>query len=276
MEETKTVKKSTAKGGLPNIKGRWKLTYTPINKLKEFGGRGLSSYNNPRTGQKIPLIDLASRREISQYMVDRLSKILNPQVPQDLVYIEWLIHHPNVVVEGYDEFPEIYKQRKNNNSQIKLIALDYQEMTEIEDEEYIDKLVGRLSLDGGSQAIGLEKLKIVLASLNMTYRDARYISDPKKEKSFLRKTLKNYVKGSIKQAELVQAKLDDIDNLKNEYYVTEMARLGILKFESGMWKYHGKPLAVSVPKIAHIWSTEQATKEEMIRELEAALIEELR
>jgi len=272
--ETKTVEKK--KNGLVGIKGRWKLTYNQKNKENLFGGYGLSPYKNPRTGAKIPLIDVYSGRVIQQYMVDKLSKILNPSVPQDLKYIEWLIHHPEVWVEGYEDFGPEYKALKNPGARIKLIALDYQEMSEIEDEEYIDKLVGRIVQDGGVHAIGLEKLKVLLHSIGAQYRDSRYMRDTDKEKKFLRKTLKAFVRSSIKNAELVQKNLDEIDGLKNEYYISEMVRLKVFTHSGGSYRYKGSPLAVSTAKIAHVWESEPETRIEHIRAMELAQTEELR
>jgi len=270
--KTNTVEKK----GLPNIKGRWQLVYTPKNPENIFGGKGLMPYKNPRTGEKIPLVDIYSGRAIQQYMVDKLQKILNPQIPQDLVYIEWLIHHPQVIIEGYDEFPKEYKANKQDNSNIKLIALDYQEMSEIEDEEFIDKLVGRLSQEGGVTALSLEKFKVILHSIGRSYRDERYSSDPSKEKKFLRKTLKAFVRSSIKNAEHVSKQIDELDGLRNEYYIAEMLRLKVFTHQNGQFRYQGTPIAASTAKIAHVWETEPDTKVAHRKALELAQIEELR
>ena len=268
--------KEKKKGGLVGIKGRWRLTYKQKNSDNLFGGYGLSPYNNPRTGEKIPLINISSGRIVHQYMIDKLSKTLNPNIPQDLRYIEWLIHHPEVFVEGYDDFGPEYKALKTGAGRIKLIALDYQEMTDIEDEEYIDKLVGRIVLEGGVHAISLEKLRVVLHSIGSQYRDARYITDKDKEKKFLRKTLKTFVRSSIENAELVAKNLDEIDGLRNEYYISEMIRTKVFTHSGGMFRFNGSPLAVSTAKIAHVWESEPETRLEHIRALEVAQTEELR
>ena len=261
---------------LPDIKGRWKLTYKQLNPENHFGGYGLAPYVNPRTGKKIPLIDLASGRVVQQYMIDKLQKHLNPQIPQDLIYIEWLIHHPLVWIEGYDKFGEEYKNLKTPGGRIKLIALDAQEMDEIEDEEFIDRLIGRLTEDGGVKAIGLEKLKIILHSIGKQYRDARYMKDKKRETKFLRKTLKAFVRSSIENAELVQKSIDELDGLKNDYHIAELLRLKVFSYASGQFRYQGTPIAVSAARIAQVWESEPDTKLEHMRALELAQIEELR
>lgn len=265
----------TVKKGLPNITGRWKLTYERKSKTNEFYGYGLTSYPNPRTGRKIPLIDLASQRVIGQYLIDKESKILYPNRPQDLRTIEWLIHHPEVWVEGYDQFPEEYRRLKNQGSRIKLIALDFQEMKEIENEEFIDALVSRITLNGGQKALGLEKLKVLLHASGLRYRDARYMTDKDKEKKFLRKILKNYVRSSIEAAEVVAKNIDQIDGHRGEYLIAEMIRLKVFTHGGGQFRYRNAPVAASTAKIMHVWESEPETKLEHMSALEKASLAEV-
>jgi len=272
MKELKTVEKK----GLPDIKGRWRLTYTKKGNNTVFGGYGLSPYPNPRNGEMIPLINIASKRTMIQYMVDRVQKLLNPNIPQDLVYIEWLIHHPEVQIEGYDQFGEEYKALKKSGTGIKLIALDYQEMNEVDNEEFIDELIGRISLNSGTNAIGLKKIKVILHSIGRSYRDVRYIRDASKEKKFLRRTLKTFVRSSIENAELVYQAIENIDGLKNEYYIAEMLRLKVFTHSGGQFRYQGTPIAVSTAKIAFVWASEPETFLEHKKAMELAQVNELR
>src|SRR5690606_38936735 len=116
----------------------------------------------------------------------------------------------------------------NSNPRFKLINLDYQDISELEEEDQIDKLVGLISLDSGKNALSLEKLRFILSSLNLNYRDAKYISNPKIEKQKLRQTLKKFVRSSIDNTLKVEAVLEELDKAEVLYNIKEMIRFQII------------------------------------------------
>ena len=271
--ETKTVNinEKTGSGRLDNIDGTWKLTYKTIGTLgvAGFGGLLLSQYKNPKNHKDIYRQNPNGLR-LSHLMISQINTIFTPdEDPQDRLDVEWMIHHPDVIVEGYKDLPDVYKKAKKDTAQLTLTALDYQERDEIEEIDFIDRLVGRLSLEGGTKAIGLENLRYVLAELNKSYRDARYIKNPATEKKVLRSNLKGFIKGDYKNAKLVHDILNRLPAAKVTFELKEMIRVGVIQESNGMFKYDNIPLGVSIRGILNAWEQEPELKISMQKELMA-------
>jgi len=127
-------------------------------------------------------------------------------------------------------------------------------------------------LDSGKDAIGLDRLKLLLSAMGKPYRSNRYSHDPKKEKAYLRSKLKAYVRSSMKMAKEVAGLLENnkFENNQGEYYVKEMVRLGLLTYANGMYKYDGAPLAATHIGIIEIWAVEPGTKDAHLNALKEA------
>jgi len=273
MEQTVEISQTTGKGNLNKYVGVWKLTYKPINTLgaDAFGGLTLGVYKNPKTLQDLPRMN-PNGLALSYLMISKLNTLLHPdEDAQDRLDVEWLIHHPEVIVEGYTDLPEVYKKAKRSNAQLTLTALDFQEQTEIEEEDFIDKLISKIVVDKGPQALSMKKIKYILAELDKAYIDTRFISNPAVEKKALKSSLKTYVKKSYDNAKKVSAILDHIETAKTTYELKEMIRLRIITESNGMFKYQNIPLGVSIIGVISAWEKEPELKMSMIRELNSKL-----
>lgn len=228
------------------MSGRWELRIIISNSqgIKAFGGRLLTSYTHPLTGLDTPLVNLNSQRELG-FMISRPSHVFSPDTNQmDRRIVDWLLSHPEVAVEGVELLNSI-TSKKDSNPKIFLKNLDRQEMSDIEDEDTIDLVIGRLSEDG-VKGISLERLRYLLSHFNLPYFDRRYISNKTVEKKFLRKKIKTFARGKSADGELnatkITAVLDNVDNLKYSYEFKEMLRVGVIKESYGSYKFNNVPL----------------------------------
>ena len=267
-----TTKEKIISNSLPGIQGKWKLSYKPkgSNGAMGFGGLTLNEYTNPKTGQKLYRRD-PSNKPLAYYMLDKIQVFLFPDTnPQDRLDIEWMIHHPEVIVEGYDKVPIEYKRIKKKGSQITLVALDYQEMNEIEEEDFIDKLIGYIS-DDSVRGLGIKKIRYILSALGKNYKDARFIDSVSKEKKALRKTLKNYTRASYENAKKVKEIIDNLEEAQIGFELKEMSRLRVITSDSnGMYKFNGLPLGIGPSGILGAWQREPELKVTMLAELDKA------
>ena len=264
------------KSPLVDVSGRWKLTYKTRNKegALAFGGRTIDEYENPTTGLKVRR-KMANGTSEPFYFLSALKVIFLPDVKvQDRLDVEWLLTHPEIAIDGYDKLPDYYKKIKNTNSQMKLVCLDQQEMTKVEDEDFIDKLVGRLSAEGGPQAVGLERIRYIMAQLNLPYRDSRYMENKETEKKVLRSKLKSFVRANRGNAEKVYKILENESSAQTTFTFKEMLRVGIIIQENGMFKFQGLPLSVSYVGILENWENNPTLKADMYAALEEKLKQE--
>lgn len=234
------------------LNGVWRLNFKTINRLGPagFGGYMLSSYKDPVTGMPRHLYNEEGNLSPG-YFIETLTTILKPE--EDAFHrnlVDWLVGHPQVGVEkNHAKVNPKYLATKDDNPRITLINLDHEDISELEEEDYIDKLVGRIVLDGGPNAISLEKLRFVLSRLEMVYRDEKYITNPKIEKEKLRQRLKKYARSSYENAQKINKVLDDLDTAKYIYQIKELNRLGIFNISNGMIKYNGNPLGTSMESV---------------------------
>lgn len=248
------------------IKGRWRLIYAVGNSQgpSAFGGYHLSVYPNPFTGQQTYLKNVDGKA-LNGYLIDKIAKVHKPDEDPNTKYlISWLIAHPEVNLEGIKDVPEEILKRKLNGK-ITLIALDQDQANKFEEEDYQDKLVGLLSLDHGKNAVGIEKLRHILAYLNMTYFDSRYEGEA--EKKALRSKLKSYVRDSYKNAQEVNKAIDDIKEAQSVYEFKEMVRLRILDFNNNMFKFNSAPLGSSYDTVRLFFENHPEIKAEALSKL---------
>jgi len=269
MELTKTKEKSKR---LKDISGKWKLEYHPTGTMgaENFGGYTLHEFLNPKNHKTIYRRN-PNGQAISYYMVAKILTIFRPdENPQDKLDVEWLIHHPEVKVQGYKNVPIEYAKAKQDSAKLTLIALDYQELDDIDEADYIDKLIGRISQTSGVHAIGLSKIRYILSELNRTYRDERYVTDAVVEKKLLATQLKTFVRKSMDNAKAVNKILldDNMESARVNYEIKEMIRLNIITTNTnGMFKYDGLPIGTSVAGILNMWENEPTLRTDMLKEL---------
>jgi hypothetical protein len=262
-----------------DLKGNWVLTYKLVNSEGEraFAGKTISSYTDPMTGKARHLFN-ADGQFLPGFLIDKTRMVFKPSVnPYQVNILDWLIGHPDVGVEkDHVKMDERYFLKKNTNPRIMLVNLDHQSTVELDDEDFIDKLVGRLSLDTGQQAVSLKKLRYVLSALNRPYMNPKLINDKNKEKLFLRKALKDFARSgtSTTNAESVNVILDDLDHAKFLYEIKEMVRYNILYQSGGMYKYNGAPLGISIESVIKYFINNIEVYTEMSGQLAERLKEE--
>lgn len=220
--------------------GVWRLTYKLTNRMGPggFTARMLDSYTDPLTGRPRHLYNENGIQQPG-YMITKQTTILEPRTSRhDAHIVDFLLGHPSVFVEKeHGDLDPAYLKVKQSNPRITLVNLDHQDLDAMEDEDFIDKLVGTISLDKGANALGIEKLRFILAKLNMTYREAKYINDSIVEKTRLRKRLKDYVRKGKKQAEEVIAIIDNLERARYEYELKEAIRTKLITNNGGVYRY---------------------------------------
>lgn len=257
------------------LNGNWKLTYTTTNRsgAAGFGGRMLTSYKDAVTGGVRNLYNNEGLMTPG-YFIDTLVTIFKPEEdPYHRVVLDWLIAHPEVGVQKeHIQISQQYHKIKNDNPQITLVNLDHEDVTDLIHEDFIDKLIGKIVIDAGPNAISLEKLRFILSTLERPYRDAKYMNDTKIEKQKLRQHLKAFIRSSYENAEKVEKVLENLDKAKFVYQIKEMLRLEILSIHAGMYKYLGNPLGTSTDSIIQYFNNNP----EFYKELEGLLYEALK
>lgn len=230
------------------LTGKWEISTTTKGTMGKmaFGGRMLTHYPHPISGETVHLKDVNGQIKPG-YFIEKLTQVLRPdENPQDRLALQWLIAHPEVTVEGAQIDRSIKKSKANT---VILRNIDNQTLDQIEEEDFIDKILGRLSIDSGPQAIGLKRLRILLAHFNLSYFEKRYLNNPEVEKKLLRKRLKAFcrVKGSDGRfnAYHVHEIIDEIDNYEIDYLFKQMVRTNLIKFHNSMYHYNNTPIGTT-------------------------------
>jgi len=250
------------------IKGQWRLVYRVDNSqgVTAFGGYQLPIYANPFTGEKTYLRDV-DRRALTGYMIDRIVKVLNPDESEnDRLLISWLICHPEVTVMNVKGLDPIILKKKISDK-ITLVNLDFEEADKLDEEDYIDKLIGLLSLDNGTKAIGLVKLRYIMAHCGLSYREPRFEQDGEAEKKALRSRLKNYARKSIENAREINDVLSHMNDAQDTYEFKEMVRLKVLEFVNGVYKIGGVPAGTSQETVTVFFTNHPEVKTEALSQL---------
>lgn len=249
-----------------DIKGNWKLVYTVGNPegATAFGGLHMPVYPNPFTGERTFLKDV-DQRVLKGYMMDKLVKWFKPEENMnDLYLISWLICHPMVKVQGVPELDsEIIKKKSGNK--LTLYYLDYLEVDKIDDEDFIDSVIGRISTGNFKTALSLEKLRHIMAHLGLPYQDKKYEGDT--EKKVLRAALKKFVKKGKAQATIVKDIIDDLQLAKEHYEFKEIIRLKVIDFETGLYKYNKVPLGSSFDGVQEFFHNHPEVRTEILTQL---------
>lgn len=229
--------------------GRWKLSYTTENTLGAiaFGGQMLEPYQNPYTKEMMFPLD-EQNKPMPGFWVDKLVAYFVPDKLENNEHynaVAFLLGHPEVMIEGLT-IDDQYARFKKSNTKMKLINLDHQDQLELDDQEIIDSMIGRLTLDAGVHAVSLEKLQYVLAKLNKPFLDKRYITDNQQLKKQLRKAVKDYARKGAKECLEIENILDNIENAKKTFLIKYLVELGVLVFSAGSFKHDGLVIGFNV------------------------------
>lgn len=248
-KQVKAIKQSVVKD-LDALKDcRWKLTFKVSNPRKKegFGGRMIPSYDDPVLKTVRHYVDNSGRKHHGIW-IGEIVTIFDPiNDPEAQRKIDFIIGSPDVgVIKEQADASGLYFKNKESNPKFEFVNLDYENVKELEEEDYIDRLCGRISKDQGQNALSLEKLRWILAALNKSYRYAKYTNNNAKEKLKLRSILKSFVRQNFKNAREVAKILSDLDNAKFKYIIKEMLRFKILVIDSGVYSYRDNALSTSV------------------------------
>jgi hypothetical protein len=265
MEQVETMKSKPTWHNVP-IKGNWRLIYKVGNSQgsSAFGGYHLPVYPNPFTSQKTYLKN-ADDKALNGYLIDKVAKMLKPDEDVNEKHlVSWLICHPEVKLKGINDVDQEILSKKRS-SKITLECLDINEMDKFQEEDYIDKLIGLLTLDFGKNALSILKIRYVMAYLGMTYREPRYEGNV--EKSALRSRLKSFAKSSYENAELVNGAITDMDDAQNMYEFKELVRLKILNMINGVYKFQNAPIGSDYASVNAFFSNHPEVKTEVLARL---------
>lgn len=261
---TETVKKR--KWHDVEIKGQWRLLYKVGNPMgpSAFGGKHLGTYASPYD-MKVCYRKGINDEALNGYMIDKLRLDLFPDTNDEhRNLISWMICHPEVNVSGVPNLDQVIVNNKIGNK-IFLIALDALEINKIDDEDYIDRVIGILSLDAGNKALGIDKIRYIMAAVGLTYFDTRYSGQA--EKKALRSKLKAWAKISIANATKVNEAIEALEDSKDSYNFKEMVRYRILSFEDGLYKFNNVPLGSSYEKVSLFFINHPEVRAEAIEQL---------
>jgi len=252
------------------LNGTWKLVYKLTNRLGPggFSGRLLSSYSDLLTGLPRHLYNEHGDMTPGYFIEKQVTTFEPTNDPVARNILDWLIGHPEVGIEGVQiGASELFMKKKKSNPRIILKNMDHQEITDIQDEDYIDRVVGRIVSVGGPGSLSLEKVRFILSALNMQYFDMKYITDKEVERTKLNKRLKNYARKSVDASKEIERILDNLDNAKYEYEIKEMMRKEIIYIANGMYKYEGNPLGTSLESVVKYFAQNPDFYAELAAEL---------
>lgn len=271
METKEKELRVMSKEGL--IEGIWQLKYKLVNDLgpEGFSGRMIGSYPDSITGKERKLYNV-NGQERAGYMIQRQVTNLDSRNPQHRMEIDWLIGHPEVgVAQEQTKIDDRYYAKKLSNPRITLVNLDHQSVVDLEEEDYIDKLIGKIAQDTGKQAFSRDKLRFILSAVKLEYREERLINKPELEATKLRSRLKGYVRSSYKNAQQVNKILDNIEEAKFIYEIKELTRTGIISISDGMYRYKGNALGISYDSIIGFFNNDPEFYAELSSKLYEAL-----
>lgn len=253
-----------------NLLGDWRLVYKLTNRMGPggFTVRTIDSYTDPLTGAPRHLYN-ENGIQLPGYMIEKQTTILTPRTNRQHAHIvDFLLGHPKVFTErAHADLDEKYMNAKVSNPRITLTNLDYQDVSDVIDDDFIDKLVGRIVLDAGPLAIGIEKLRFILAKLNLKYREDKYLIDNNAEKPKLRKRLKDYVRQSKEKAQEVISIIDNIQLAQYEYELKEMIRTGLVTNQGGVHRYKDVSIGITVESVSEYFSNNVDFYSELASEL---------
>lgn len=247
--QTNAIKYGLTKGQSfleEEISGKWELKAILSNNLPDksdgFSVHMISAYPDPFTGKQRVLVDEDGNMTLG-YEVSKVLTILNPdENKKDRNVINFLLGHPQVSVQGVELSFETKKTKKSNPKYI-LIALDKQNLKVLEDDDQIDMVIAKL-ISKGRNELSLEKIRAILAVLNLNYINKRHYGNASTEKQILISSLKSFVRQSIENAKRVNGIIEDIENAKYILLIKEMIRFGLMQNNFGSFKYRGEAIAL--------------------------------
>lgn len=270
--ETKT--KTTTRSNFL-INGNWQLTYKITNSMgiDAFGGKGIVAFNGP-TGEKMFRPKFGGGAFKMYYLGTPSMLFRTSDNRQHQLDVEWLIHHPEVEVSEklFKQLKPYYQRVKETNPKLKLSSLDQEALREIDVEDYADKMVSILIKDFGQGSLGIQKLRWILAKLDLAYVNNKFknyegLTEAEKtsmEKKSLRKKIKTFIKGSMENAQTFDFIIKNLHEAEDVYNVKEMIRLKILEEYPGMYKYKGINIGSNMEIILQKWSENPDLKVEML------------
>lgn len=240
-----------------DIQGRWLLTYKVSNTLgvDAFGGKHLGLYESPFDGTTVYRRSV-NDKPLNGFMMDKLGIQLYPDESLDHKYlINWLICHPEVLLEGVKDVPERVLKAKTGNK-ITLKCLDTFDLEKLDDEDFVDKVIGNI------MEINIEKLRWILAAVDQPYVDSRFTGIP--EKKALRSKLKSYTRTSIENAKAVKKAIEDLDTSKEYWLFKEMLKFKVLSEVGGQYKFNNVGVGSTYDRVQSFWMNNPEVKAEAL------------
>lgn len=257
------------------LQGRWSLNFKLVNSegSRAFTIVALSSYTDPLTKKTRHLFDVDGQFK-THLAITKQKTIFKPDENEnDKIVLDWLIGHPEIGINNnHVSISDKYIQKKNPNPRFILTNLDHVVVVEMEEEDYIDNLIGRIVRETGPNQVDLETLRFVLSYLNKPHSDAKHMRNREKEKQVLRKSLKDYVRSSYSNAKKVNKILNNLGQAKFLYEIKEMVDNEILNIHSGMYKTsEGMPIGTSTESVIKYFSNNIDVYSSLSKELYEAL-----
>jgi len=224
--------------------GTWKLEYLiDADQVEKFSLTTLAPYEHPLSGQKY--FPSQNNQPLTHLVVDKIITHFHPDRDKSHQRIlDWLISNPEVQVDG------LKLDQKYLNNKVKarftLVNLNMQDLTQMEEENIIDEMVGRLSFSGGPNSIGIKKLRYASAEVGLAYIDRRHSKNPNSEKLHLRNKLKHYVRKGKKQALEFKQIISNVENAERMFALKVLLDKKEIIYEHGIYKYNGRLLGSSL------------------------------
>ncbi len=229
------------------VSGKWILTRNLTNTLgvEGFSSALISNYPDPFVPGVTRGLMSSNGAMLLGYTMTTPKVVLSPDTKFDDRYaVNFLLGHPEVQVDGIDLVPEA-RSRKSSNPIYKLVAVDKQHFQKIDDDDIIDRVIAKIIVQG-PQALSLEKIRGIMATLNLNYINRRYHNDKSSEKKILVSNLKIFVRQSVENAKRVEDVIKDIAQVEHILLIKEMMRFDMLIYTYGSYKYKNEAIAIDI------------------------------
>jgi len=251
------------------MRGTWQLRVKLTNKLgiEGFSGRMIGSYKDPTSGKDV-YPENAQGGHKHGVWIDKVIKNYKPsENRQDLLDLDHLIKHPEIGINNEQvHLDDKRYSKKRSNPLYTLKNLDHQDVEDIEQENYIDQLVGYISSEKG-KTLGLDRTRYILNALGLQYREEKLMNDPGKELLKLKSILKKYVRSSYKNAENVNRILDNMKEAQYNFEITEMVRINIIDIDGAVFKYRGRNIGISKERVVDYFEKNPDFYQQLVEEL---------
>lgn len=223
---------------------RWKLSVLiDENSVEKFSLDMLEPYPHPETRQTY--LPSANGKPLKHFIVDKLEIIFKPEEdPTVYKMIDWLLMHPRVRVEGINE--EELKLNNKIKPDFVFVNLDKRDFTEMDKNNVIDEMVGRLSFAAGPYSVGLKKIRYACAMMGIVYKDRRNSKNPETELKHLRNKMKDHIRKSPENAAHFKQILSNAENAARMFALKVLLEEKEIVYEHGVFKYQGKILGANL------------------------------